>query len=150
MLANRAPTSLLRMLLDILNAMNRSSGIRDTRQGGRNRSSTFEFVSPPMDTSPALLSRKRAPHVEGNPTTNALQEIIELLASDISAERILKVGGGGSFVNLNEFESGISQQAAIRWVHDWPTSSCDCLIYWHIGVTIPNPDMGVTWQIVHE
>ena len=116
MLANHAPTLLLRMLLDILNAMNRSFGIRDARQGGRNRASTFDFVAPPpMDTSPALLSRKRAHHVEGNPTTNVLQEIIELLASDISAEISdeSKLGGGGSFVNLNEFESGISQQTAV-------------------------------------
>ena len=116
MLANHAPTLLLRMLLDILNAMNRSSGIRDARQGGRNRASTFDFVAPPpMDTSPALLSRKRAHHVEGNPTTNVLQEIIELLASDISAEISDEstLGGGGSFVNLNEFESGISQQTAV-------------------------------------
>jgi hypothetical protein len=116
MLANRAPTLLLRMLLDILNAMNRSSGIRDARQGGRNRASTFDSVAPPpVDTSPALLTRKRAHHVEGNPTTNALQEIIELLASDISAEISdeSKVGGVGSFVNLNDFESGISQQPAV-------------------------------------
>eukprot|EP00584_Thalassiosira_punctigera_P016014 CAMPEP_0172563024 /NCGR_PEP_ID=MMETSP1067-20121228/99249_1 /TAXON_ID=265564 ORGANISM="Thalassiosira punctigera, Strain Tpunct2005C2" /NCGR_SAMPLE_ID=MMETSP1067 /ASSEMBLY_ACC=CAM_ASM_000444 /LENGTH=205 /DNA_ID=CAMNT_0013353373 /DNA_START=1 /DNA_END=615 /DNA_ORIENTATION=- len=39
MLANRAPTLLLRILLDILNAMNRSSGDRTRRK----RSSTFDF-----------------------------------------------------------------------------------------------------------
>jgi len=42
MLANRAPTLLLRILLDILNAMNRSSSSRR----GRKRSSTLDL---PMD-----------------------------------------------------------------------------------------------------
>jgi hypothetical protein len=46
-------------------------------------------------------------HVEGNPTTNTLHEIIKMLASDISAEisnksKIIQISGG-SFVN--EFEN---------------------------------------------
>ena len=82
MLANRAPTLLLRILLDILNAMNRSSVTTGKRQGVRKRSSTFDFSASSVDVSPV----KRVHHVEGNPTTNLLQEIIEMLASDISAE----------------------------------------------------------------
>jgi hypothetical protein len=63
-----------------------------------------------VDESPV----KRVHHVEGNPTTNSLQEIIEMLASDISAEisdesKSMKISGG-SFVN--EFESSNIQQAA--------------------------------------
>ncbi len=110
MLANRAPTLLLRILLDILNAMNRSSVTTGKRQPVRKRSSTFDFSASSVDESPV----KRVHHVEGNPTTNLLQEIIEMLASDISAEisdesKSMKISGG-SFVN--EFESSNIQQAA--------------------------------------
>ena len=92
MLANRAPTLLLRILLDILNAMNRSSD--DGNRKGRQRSSTIDFsshssmdVDDPGDGAAMPSStRNRVHHVEGNPTTEALQEIIEMLASDISAD----------------------------------------------------------------
>lgn len=95
LLANRAPTLLLRILLDILNAMNRSSD--DGNRKGRKRSSTIDFSSQSsMDVDnpseggdgPAVPSstRNKVHHVEGNPTTEALQEIIEMLASDISTE----------------------------------------------------------------
>lgn len=110
MLANRAPTLLLRILLDILNAMNRSSVTTGKRQGVRKRSSTFDFSASSVDVSPV----KRVHHVEGNPTTNSLQEIIEMLASDISVKisdesKSIKISGG-SFAN--EFESSNIQQAA--------------------------------------
>jgi len=91
LLANRAPTILLRLLLDILNSMNRSSP-------GRQRSSTIDFSTSAMDAdsvdnislsgsvASSVRERSKGGHTEGNPTTQALQDIIELLASDISAE----------------------------------------------------------------
>jgi len=89
MLSNRAPTVLLRILLDILNAMNRSDST--TGRKGKRRSSTFDLTSSSMDVDTAVgasvaTPRSKVHHVEGNPTTEALQEIIEMLASDISAE----------------------------------------------------------------
>jgi hypothetical protein len=107
MLANRAPTILLRILLDILNAMNRSSGTTGKRLAGRKRSSTFDFSASLIDVSPV----KRVQHVEGNPTTDSLQEIIEMLASDISSE-ISDESKSMNFVNLTDFESCNVQQAA--------------------------------------
>jgi hypothetical protein len=107
MLANRAPTILLRILLDILNAMNRSSGTTVKRLAGRKRSSTFDFSTSSVNVSPV----KRVHHVEGNPTTDSLQEIIEMLASDISSE-ISDESKNVKFVNLNDFESCNIQQAA--------------------------------------
>ena len=116
MLANRAPTLLLRILLDILNAMNRSSD-DGNRKGRRKRSSTIDFSShssidlSDVPTAPSS-TRNRVHHVEGNPTTEALQEIIEMLASDISAEisdetssskkaKRKSLKSPGSFVNLS-------------------------------------------------
>jgi hypothetical protein len=63
-----------------------------------------------VDKSPV----KRVHHIKGNPTTNLLQEIIEMRASSISAEisdelKSMQIPGG-SFVN--EFESSNIQQAA--------------------------------------
>jgi hypothetical protein len=63
-----------------------------------------------VDKSPV----KKVHHVEGNPTTNLLQEIFEKLTSDISAKisdklKSMKISGG-SFVN--EFESTNIHQAA--------------------------------------
>ena len=83
LLANRAPTLLLRILLDILNAMNRDSG----KAGRRARADTFDFGAADdggAASAPSARGKKAA--VEGNPTTDALQEIIEMLASDISSE----------------------------------------------------------------
>ncbi|KAL9178367.1 hypothetical protein ACHAXT_000014 [Thalassiosira profunda] len=115
MLECRAPTLLLRILLDILNAVNRSSG----KSSSRKRSSTFDFASradsmdvdAPGGGDPPAATRRAAHHVEGNPTTDALQEIIERLASDISAELSdeassssaakTTVTASGSFVNLD-------------------------------------------------
>ena len=107
LLANRAPTILLRLLLDILNSMNRSSP-------GRKRSSTIDFSTGAMDVdsdnislsgSVASSSRAKGGHTEGNPTTQALQEIIELLASDISAElddKTNQISVTSSFADLNQ------------------------------------------------
>ena len=110
LLANRAPTILLRLLLDVLNSMNRSTP-------GRKRSSTIDFTASSMDVdsvdnislsgSVASSSRERSKggHTEGNPTTQALQEIIELLASDISAELAddsNKMSGTNSFADLSK------------------------------------------------
>ena len=125
LLANRAPTLLLRILLDILNAMNRSPG---TSASSRKRSSTFDFGSShsmDVDTAaegssnaPPASTRNKVHHVEGNPTTDALQEIIEMLASDISAEiseesassslvsrKMAKGTSLGSLTNLNQLDS---------------------------------------------
>jgi len=114
LLANRAPTLLLRILLDILNAMNRSSGT-----SSRKRSSTFDFGSShSMDVDAAMVgaaggnneppasSRNRVlHHVEGNPTTEALQEIIEMLASDISAEITDESSSSAKSPNSNKLTS---------------------------------------------
>jgi hypothetical protein len=102
MLAARAPTMLLRMLLDVLNAMNRSPNRRQ-------RSLTFDGTSDSMDVDEAPRdSKKDISSTESNPTTNALQEIIEMLASDISAEVSLesnsKISKSGSFVDLTAQE----------------------------------------------
>jgi hypothetical protein len=109
-LANCVPTLLLWMLLDILNAMNRSSVTTWKRQGVCKQSSTIDFLAHSEDES--LV--KRIHHIEGNITTKTLQEIIEMLASDISAEisdesKSIQISGG-SFVN--EFESSNIQQSA--------------------------------------
>jgi hypothetical protein len=113
LLANRAPTILLRMLLDILNSMNRSTP-------GRKRSSTIDFSIGAMDVdtaddvslsesvSSSSRHRARGGHTEGNPTTQALQEIIELLASDISADltdNSNKMSTTSSFADLNQLGS---------------------------------------------
>lgn len=84
------------------------------------RSSTFDLS---MDVDEPSAPRSKVHHVEGNPTTEALQEIIEMLASDISAEisdESNKTSSGkaksglkrstGSFVNLNQ--DGSNDQAA--------------------------------------
>ena len=117
LLAHRAPTILLRLLLDVLNSMNRSSP-------GRKRSSTIDFSTGAMDIdsvdnvslsgSVASSSRERSKggNTEGNPTTEALQEIIELLASDISAElagdssKVLATSSFADLGQLDEQESG--------------------------------------------
>jgi hypothetical protein len=102
MLAARAPFMLLRMLLDVLNAMNRSSNRRQ-------RSLTFDGALDTMDVDEARGSKEDISSAESNPTTNTLQEIIELLASDISAEVSLqsnsKISKSGSFVDLTTQES---------------------------------------------
>ena len=110
MLANRVPTLLLRIFLDVLNAMNRSSVTTGKRQPACTQSLTFIFFASSVDKSPV----KRVHHIKGNPTTNLLQEIIEMRASSISAEisdesKSMQIPGG-SFVN--EFESSNIQQAA--------------------------------------
>jgi len=134
LLANRAPTLLLRILLDILNAMNRSSD--DGNRKGRKRSSTIDFSSqssmevdnPSEGDGPVVPSstRNKVHHVEGNPTTEALQEIIEMLASDISTEisdekasprKSLKksTSSRGSLMNLTEGnEAAVGQQEEDR------------------------------------
>jgi len=145
LLANRAPTVLLRILLDILNAMNRSSlSSSGSSNARRKRSSTFDFGSShSMDVEmaeggettggaaappppPPSSSRNKSHHVEGNPTTEALQEIIEMLASDISAEISQEssssssakadnnsqlMSRSGSFVTLSQMdnEKGVAQ-----------------------------------------
>lgn len=105
LLAARAPTILLRMLLDVLNAMNRSP----TR---RQRSLTFDGTSSAMevDESNRDAMNKDTNSAESNPTTNLLQEIIEMLASDISAEVAEEsankmMSKSGSFVNLTQTET---------------------------------------------
>ncbi len=74
------------------------------------QSLTFEFLSHSEDVSPV----KMVHHTEGNPTTNTLHKIIEMLASDISAEISYELKSiqisGESFVN--EFESSNIQQTA--------------------------------------
>ena len=99
LLAARAPTTLLRMLLDILNAMNRWP----TRRGRLltfDETSTINVDEAPRDTTNTRMSS------ESNPTTNMLQEIIEMLASDISAEVSDESSGiiprSGSFINLTQ------------------------------------------------
>ena len=103
MLAARAPTMLLRMLLDVLNAMNRSTT-------GRRRSLTFDGTSTSamdIDETPRDANKDMSKSAETNPTTNALQEIIEMLASDISAEvaddsASNNMSKSSSFVNLTQ------------------------------------------------
>lgn len=114
LLANRAPTLLLRILLDILNAMNRDSG----RSCRRARADTFDFgaVDDVGGGGSAPSARGKKATVEGNPTTDALQEIIEMLASDISSEIGGETSSGessslvraeGSFADLGQAkESG--------------------------------------------
>jgi hypothetical protein len=92
MLANRAPTLLLRILLDILNAMNKSSETLGSKRERHVQSSRFDSLANSMEVESAgaaimgASAVKVVHHVEGNPTTDALQEIIEMLASDISSE----------------------------------------------------------------
>jgi hypothetical protein len=101
LLEARAPTMLLRLLLDILNAMNRSP----TR---RQRSLTLDGIAPMDIAETTTRDATSSSSAESNPTTNALQEIIEMLASDISAEvseeSSSSVSRSGSFVNLSQTE----------------------------------------------
>ena len=105
LLAARAPTMLLRMLLDVLNAMNRSTT-------GRQRSLTFDGMpsnAMDVDETPRDANKDISSSAETNPTTNALQEIIEMLASDISAEvaddSVSNMSKSSSFVNLTQADS---------------------------------------------
>jgi len=106
LLSARAPTILLRMLLDVLNAMNRSPA-------PRRRALTFDGVSSDsMDVDEAPTTRDitvgTSSSTESNPTTNVLQEIIEMLASDISSEVSDEASGSilksHSFVNTAQTE----------------------------------------------
>ncbi|KAL3795660.1 hypothetical protein HJC23_002067 [Cyclotella cryptica] len=105
LLSARAPTILLRMLLDVLNAMNRSTA-------PRRRALTFDGASSnSMDVDENPTTRDvTSSSAESNPTTNILQEIIEMLASDISSEvsddssdSVLR---SHSFVNASQKELG--------------------------------------------
>ncbi len=100
----------MRILLDILNAMNRFSVTTGKREKSAQPIFIIWFFASSVDKSPV----KRVHHIKGNPTTNLLQEIIEMRASSISAEisdelKSMQIPGG-SFVN--EFESSNIQQAA--------------------------------------
>jgi hypothetical protein len=92
MLANHAPTLLLRILLDILSAMNKSSETLGSKRARHVRSSTFDSLANSMEVESAGAAAvgasavKVVHHVEGNPTADALQEIIKMLASDISSK----------------------------------------------------------------
>jgi len=98
----RAPTSLLRMLLDVLNAIDETS-VDDTSSDGRKRSNTLVSLSDALadgDGSVAAAaseemdqgepeqrtSRQSSSAIGNNPTADALQELIEVLASEISAQ----------------------------------------------------------------
>ncbi len=109
MLANRAPTLLLRILLDILNDMNKSLERLGSKKGERARSSTFDSSAYSMEvettaTALGVNATKVFHHVDGNPTTDALQEIIEMLASDISSE----ISDGSKSVTSNAKNSSSS------------------------------------------
>ena len=71
--------------------MNKSLETLGSMKGGRARSSTFDSSAHSMEvetaaTTVGVNATKVFHHVDGNPTTYALQEIIEMLASDISSE----------------------------------------------------------------
>jgi len=118
LLAARAPTVLLRMLLDILNAINRSlkpSGssaltiaISESMDVDEAENASNENAAPDAASSSNVTSRHHGSHMEGNPTTDMLQEIIEMLASDISAEvsqNSEELSRPTSFVNINQTEN---------------------------------------------
>ncbi|KAL7554750.1 hypothetical protein ACHAWF_018286 [Thalassiosira exigua] len=137
MLAERAPTILLRVLLDVLNAMNGSSWTTSGGRRRRKRSSTFDFSSSrgggstdlddagggsggdagaASERPPASSRGNKAGHGEGNPTTEALQEIIEMLASDISADASKESSTGPS--NKKELARGAGSLTDLRRAGD--------------------------------
>ncbi|KAL7467259.1 hypothetical protein ACHAXS_007506 [Conticribra weissflogii] len=118
LLAARAPTVLLRMLLDILNAMNKSLKLSRSSASAVTPSESMdvdeaenasnENTASDVASSSNVTSRHRGSHMECNPTTDMLQEIIEMLASDISAEvsqTSKDLSRPTSFVNINQREN---------------------------------------------
>ena len=79
MVQARAPSLLLRLLLDVLNAIDKGSFASNDIKEKKNRSE----ASGTEPTNPSTLSSSIST-ITNNPTANALQELIEVLASDIS------------------------------------------------------------------
>ena len=99
----KAPTLLLSMLLDVLNSIDDSlPSIK------KNSSQSEEIIAPSPNSGP----RNRQDPIGNNPTADALQELIEILSSDIC-------GNSEKISNMNEIdESEVSSED-----NDWGGSA---------------------------
>uniref|UniRef100_A0A7S4NFE5 E3 ubiquitin ligase UBR4 C-terminal domain-containing protein n=1 Tax=Odontella aurita TaxID=265563 RepID=A0A7S4NFE5_9STRA len=107
MVKGRAPTVLLRMLMDVLNAIDESSVVRRGRRGSSALMSDWASLDSgdggealsggeAADAGNSSLPPSMSSVATGNnPTAKALQGLIEVLASDISAD-VASAGGAAA------------------------------------------------------
>lgn len=88
MVKARAPTILLRMLLDVLNAIDETAAAGDgsSDDAVHGVAAAAALVSDGNADATAASSRVTATAIGNNPVADALQGLLEVLASDISAE----------------------------------------------------------------